>query len=45
MFDPLTFLERLAALVPRPRTHQVTYHGVLAPAAAWRAPPEPEFAW
>jgi len=27
---------RLAALVPRPRTHQLTYHGVLAPAAAWR---------
>jgi hypothetical protein len=36
VFDPLTFLERLAALVPRPRTHQITYHGVLAPAAAWR---------
>jgi len=36
VFDPLTFLERLAALVPRPRTHLVTYHGVLAPAAAWR---------
>ena len=30
------FGERLAALVPRPRTHLVTYHGVLAPAAAWR---------
>jgi hypothetical protein len=36
VLDPLTFLERLAALVPRPRTHLVTYHGVLAPAAAWR---------
>jgi len=36
VFDPLTFLERLAALVPRPRTHLVTYDGVLAPAAAWR---------
>jgi hypothetical protein len=35
-FDPLTFIERLAALVPRPRAHQLTYHGVLAPAAAWR---------
>jgi hypothetical protein len=32
-FDPLTFIERLAALVPRPRTHLLTYHGVLAPAA------------
>jgi len=35
-FEPLTFIERLAALVPRPRFHQLTYHGVLAPAAAWR---------
>jgi hypothetical protein len=46
-FDPLTFIERLAALVPRPRTHLLTYHGVLAPAAQWRdlvtpaAPPPP----
>jgi hypothetical protein len=35
-FDPLTFIERLAALVPRPRSHMLTYHGVLAPAASWR---------
>jgi len=35
-FDPLTFIERLAALVPRPRAHQQTYHGALAPAAAYR---------
>ena len=34
--DPLTFIERLAALVPDPRTHQLTYHGVLALASAWR---------
>ncbi|MBM3987040.1 MAG: hypothetical protein FJ294_03665 [Planctomycetes bacterium] len=33
-FDPLTFIERLAALVPPPRAHQLTYHGVLAPAPA-----------
>jgi hypothetical protein len=32
-FDPLDFLSRLAALVPRPRAHLLTYHGVLAPAA------------
>lgn len=32
-FDPLTFIERLTALVPRPRACQHTYHGVLAPAA------------
>ena len=35
-FDPLTFIERLAAQIPRPRAHQHTYHGVLAPAAAYR---------
>jgi hypothetical protein len=33
VFEPLAFLERLAALVPRPRAHLLTYHGVLAPAA------------
>jgi len=36
VFEPLTLLERLAALVPPPRAHLLTYHGVLAPAAAWR---------
>ena len=35
-FEPLDFLARLAALVPRPRAHLLTYHGVLAPAAVWR---------
>jgi hypothetical protein len=45
-FDPLTFIERLAALVPPPRAHQLTYHGVLAPASEWRdlvvpKPPRP----
>ncbi len=29
-------LSRLAALIPRPRVHLLTYHGVLAPAAEWR---------
>ena len=29
-------IERLLALVPRPRRHLVTYHGVLAPAASLR---------
>jgi hypothetical protein len=37
VFEPLTFVEKLAALVPPPRAHLVTYHGVLAPAAAWRS--------
>jgi hypothetical protein len=36
VFDPLTFLGRLAALVPHSREHQLTYHGVLAPASSWR---------
>ena len=36
VFDPLDFIARLAALVPRPRAHLLTYHGVLAPAAEWR---------
>ena len=32
-------IERLLALVLRPRRHRVAYHGVLAPAA--RVPPQP----
>ncbi len=36
VFDPLTFLERLAALVPHPREHGWTYHGSLAPASTLR---------
>jgi len=36
MSVPLDFLARLAALVPRPCAHLLTYHGVLAPAAKWR---------
>ena len=36
VFQPLDFIARLAALVPRPKTHLLTYHGVLAPAAEWR---------
>jgi hypothetical protein len=30
-------MERLCALVPRPRKHLVTYHGVLAPASGLRS--------
>ena len=37
VLDPLTLLARLAALIPRPRVHLTTYHGVLAPAVAGRA--------
>ena len=35
-FEPLDFLARLAALVPRPRRHLIRYHGVLAPNARHR---------
>ncbi len=37
VFEPLEFLERLAALVPAPHFNMIRYSGVLAPAAAWRA--------
>ena len=33
--DPMTFLARLAALIPRPGVHLLTYHGLLAPAGTW----------
>ena len=36
VLTPLELLEKLAALVPRPKTHLVRYHGILAPAAKWR---------
>ena len=42
---PQQLLEKLAALVPRPKNHLVRYHGILAPAAKWRAlivPPAPD---
>ena len=39
---PLEFLQRLAALVPRPRLHLIRFHGVLAPNAALRAQIVPE---
>ena len=43
--DPITFLSRLAALIPPRRSHVLSYYGVLAAAAARRneivpAPPE-----
>jgi hypothetical protein len=37
IFEPLDFIARLAALVPRPRVHLTRYHGVFAPHSAWRA--------
>ena len=37
VLEPQVLIERLVALVPRPRKHLVTYHGVLAPAAGLRS--------
>jgi hypothetical protein len=36
-FTPTAFLRRLVPLIPAPRRNLVRYHGVLAPAAPWRA--------
>ncbi len=45
VMSPLEFMQRLAALVPRPRLHLIRFHGALAPHAKLRAaivpgPPE-----
>ena len=37
VFDPLSFISRLVALVPAPRFHLLRYAGILSPAAADRA--------
>jgi len=37
VFEPLEFLERLAAMTPRPETNLLICHGVLAARARWRA--------
>ena len=45
VMSPLEFMQRLAALVPRPRLHLIRFHGVLAPNAKLRAqivPQDPE---
>ncbi len=31
LFEPVDFIARLAALVPRPRAHLIRYHGLFAP--------------
>jgi len=44
VLDPMTFLSRLAALIPPPRSHVLSYYGVLGAAAARRdeiVPPPP----
>ena len=37
VMSPLECMQRLAALVPRPRLHLIRFHGVLAPNAKLRA--------
>lgn len=36
LFTPYEFIAKLSALVPHPGEHQLTYHGVLAPASPLR---------
>ena len=35
-FEPLEFIGRLTALIPRPHKNLVVYHGVLAARSSWR---------
>ncbi len=37
VLTPLQFMQRLVALVPRPRLHLIRFHGVLAPNAKLRS--------
>jgi hypothetical protein len=37
IFEPLEFVVRLAVLVPAPRMNLIRFHGLLGPAAKWRA--------
>ena len=37
LFEPIEFMEKLAAIIPRPAVNLVFYHGVLAPHARWRS--------
>ena len=37
IFEPLDFMAKLAALVPRPRANLIRYHGVLAPNSKFRS--------
>jgi len=36
LFEPLDFISRLAARVPRPRSHLIRFHGLFAPNARHR---------
>jgi hypothetical protein len=36
LFEPIEFIEKIAALIPRPQSNLIIYNGVLAPHAKWR---------
>ena len=38
LFEPIEFLEKLAAIIPRPAVNLLLYHGILALHARWRSP-------
>ena len=42
LFEPLEFLQKLAALTPRPRITLILYHGLLAPDAGGGAASSPD---
>ena len=37
VLSPLEFMQRLTALVPRPRLHRIRFHGLVEPRAKLRA--------
>ena len=37
LFEPIEFMEKLAAIIPRPAVNLLLYHGLLAPHARWRS--------
>ena len=37
VLTPMELVEKLAALVPPPRQHQLHYHGIFSPRAKWRS--------
>jgi len=45
LFEPLDFLARLAALVPKPRVNLIRYHGQLAPESPVSCPRNGRSVW
>ena len=42
IFEPLDFIARLAALVPKPRVNLTRFHGVFAPSSKYRSEITPQ---